>query len=195
MDERVNIHRRVGTDYALIVVDVQNDFVDGSLPVPGAKFAIRVINDLVTEAEDEGKVVMYTQDWHPADSRDHFNLWPAHCVADTQGAYTAPELKIAQTAFFLKKGTKVDEDGYSAFSNWVAGVKKPTGIVKLLDRLRVDTVVVVGIATDYCVRATALDAVDSGYITYVVPSATAAVAEETRAAALSEMFDAGVMFL
>jgi nicotinamidase/pyrazinamidase len=187
-----------GPRVALIVVDVQNDFADpeGSLHVAGGDDAIGFINDEIRAATDGGAFVVYTQDWHP-ESTPHFEkdggIWPAHCVAGTWGAELHPELTVAGPA--VRKGSN-GEDGYSGFTmrDPVSGEETPTELDATLRARGVESVVVVGLATDYCVRATALDAVANGYTTVVLADGIRAVnlspGDGVRAAA--EMTGSGV---
>ena len=147
---------------ALLVVDVQNDFADpeGSLYVQGGEEVIRFINEKIGDAVDGGSTVVYSQDWHP-ESTPHFQkdggIWPVHCVADTRGAAFHPDLDVVNDAVHVKKGVG-GEDGYSAFHlrDPVTGEESSTG---LADRLSgIESVVVVGLALDYCVKESALDA-------------------------------------
>lgn len=164
---------------ALIVVDVQNDFADpkGSLYVPGGEQVVPVINREVERARRAGALVVYTQDWHPP-STPHFQkdggLWPVHCVQDTWGAQFHPDLRVEGPA--VRKGTG-GEDGYSGFTarDPVTGQEKDTGLEALLRERGIRRVVVVGLATDYCVKATALDAVRKGFETRVLREGVRAV--------------------
>jgi nicotinamidase/pyrazinamidase len=182
---------------ALLVVDVQNDFADpdGSLYVPGGEEAIGFINDQITAASNGGAVVVYTQDWHP-ESTPHFQkdggIWPVHCVADTHGAAFHPDLHVLDGAIFIKKGVG-GEDGYSAFHirDPVNGEESSTG---LSDRLEgIESVAVLGLALDYCVKETGLDAARR-YKTTLLADGTRAVNLEpgdgTRSVA--ELVSAGV---
>lgn len=166
---------------ALLVVDVQNDFADprGSLPVPGGDQLLPVVNQAIGRARAAGALVVYTQDWHP-ESTPHFEkdggVWPVHCVRRSWGAELHPRLDVAGGAEVVRKGSQ-GEDGYSAFS-----MRDPTtGEVEgtLLDRLLaaggIERVVIVGLATDYCVKETALDAVAKGFHTTVLLEAIRAV--------------------
>ncbi|HWB87865.1 MAG TPA: isochorismatase family protein [Acidimicrobiia bacterium] len=147
---------------ALIVVDVQNDFADpgGSLYVAGGEEAIGFINAQIEEARAGGATLVYTQDWHPA-STPHFEkdggIWPVHCVAETEGARFHPGLDVVDDAIFVKKGVG-GEDGYSAFHvrDPVTGSVTSTGLAEELSG--VVKIVVVGLALDYCVKETAVDA-------------------------------------
>jgi nicotinamidase/pyrazinamidase len=187
-----------GPTTALVVVDVQNDFADpdGSLYVAGGEGVVTHVNEEVEAARAAGRPIVYTQDWHPA-STPHFEkdggIWPVHCVGDTWGAEFHPDLVVAGDT--VRKGTG-GEDGYSGFSmrDPVTGEESSTGLEARLRAAGVERVVVVGLATDYCVKATALDAVRLGFATTVLPEAVAAVdlqpGDGTRA--LDEMGAAGV---
>lgn len=187
-----------GPATALIVVDVQNDFADpaGSLAVAGGDAIVPIVNDEVRAALDAGGIVAYTQDWHPAHT-PHFaqdgGTWPVHCVMDTWGAQLHPGLMVAGP--IVRKGSG-GEDGYSGFSvrDPAGGPARPTGLEALLRRAGIERVVVCGLATDYCVSATALDAAALGFGTGVLVEAIRAVdlARGDGAAAISRMAEAGV---
>jgi nicotinamidase/pyrazinamidase len=185
---------------ALIVVDVQNDFADpkGSLSVAGGVDVIPAINEQVNLARSNGALVFATQDWHP-EHTPHFakdgGIWPDHCVQDTWGAQLHPDLELHGDATIVRKGTN-GEDGYSAFSMRDASTHEtlPTGLGALLKEANVDEVVVTGLATDYCVRATALDAASLGFHTYLLTDAVAGVNLQPGDgdAAIAEMEAAGI---
>jgi nicotinamidase/pyrazinamidase len=170
-----------GPDVALIVVDVQNDFADpdGSLSVPGAAAVVLAANREIAEAREGGAMVIATQDWHP-ERTPHFDLdggpWPVHCVGGTWGAELHPELALPGDAPRVRKGAN-GEDGYSGFTmrHPLTGETTPTELEGLLRSAGVEAVAVVGLATDYCVKATALDAVRLGFRTAVLTAAVAAV--------------------
>jgi len=190
---------RYDSDTALIAVDCQNDFADpkGSLYVEGAEAVLARVNHHIISAIPAGASVVYTLDWHP-ESTPHFEkdggIWPVHCVMDTWGADYHPRLIVAGPA--VKKGSN-GEDGYSGFTmrDPVTGEETPTELDALLKDLQVSRVVVMGLAQDYCVRATALDAQRLGYETVVPTECTAAVNLEPHhgAEALEEMQDSGVL--
>jgi nicotinamidase/pyrazinamidase len=183
---------------ALLVVDVQNDFADaaGSLFVAGAGAVVARAGDEVRRATAAGATVIYTQDWHPA-STPHFakdgGVWPVHCVADTWGAAFHPDLPVVGPS--VRKGSN-GEDGYSGFTmcDPISRVDRPTELDGLLREHAIIAVVICGLATDYCVRATALDAVQLGYGTTVIADAIAAVelVPGDGARALDVMLAAGV---
>jgi nicotinamidase/pyrazinamidase len=166
---------------ALLVVDVQNDFADprGSLRVAGGEEILPLVNREIDAAAAAGTMVVYSQDWHPA-TTPHFQQdggpWPVHCVAGSWGAQLHPRLRIAAGAEFIRKGTG-GEDGYSAFSlrDPLSGAQAGTGLEELLRRRGIGRVVIVGLATDYCVRETALDAIARGFATRVLRQGVAAV--------------------
>jgi nicotinamidase/pyrazinamidase len=183
----------------LLVVDVQNDFADptGSLAVPGGGDVVTAVNDEVATATAAGAPVVYTRDWHPPRT-PHFAVdggpWPVHCVRGTWGAAFHPDLVVVGEA--LHKGTG-GEDGYSAFTmrDHATGADAPTGLDALLRSRGVTQVAVVGLALDYCVKHTALDAVALGYGCTVRRRATAPVEVEPGdgAAAEAELIAAGVV--
>jgi nicotinamidase/pyrazinamidase len=183
---------------ALVVVDVQNDFADpaGSLPVAGAEKVIEAVNAEIAAARAAGAPVVYTQDWHPPHT-PHFQAeggpWPPHCVAGTWGAELHPRLVVNGPA--VRKATG-QEDGYSGFTmrHVPTGRELPTGLDALLRERGVKRVVIAGLALDYCVKETALDAAKLGYETVVVRSATAPVEVNAGdgARAEAEMTAAGV---
>lgn len=182
---------------ALVVADVQNDFADpnGSLFVRGGEAVVTRVNDEVQRAAAGGALVVYTQDWHPP-STPHFakdgGVWPVHCVAETWGAELHPDLIVAGTS--VRKGSN-GEDGYSGFTmrDPITGVEQPTELETLLRERGVARVVVCGLATDYCVLGTVLDACRLGFETTVLSEAVAAVdlAAGDGERGLAEMVEAG----
>jgi nicotinamidase/pyrazinamidase len=173
-----HVHRYDPTT-ALIVVDMQNDFADpgGSLSVAGGAEVVPLVNAQIEAALEAGARVFYTQDWHP-EATPHFEkdggIWPVHCVADTWGAKLHPDLRVEGPV--VRKGVN-GEDGYSGFTTRdpETGETQPTELADLLQAAGVQRVVVVGLATDYCVLATALDARTREYPTTVLASAVRAV--------------------
>ena len=183
---------------ALVVVDMQNDFADpaGSLSVAGAAGVLQVVNGEIAAAGEAGAIVVYTQDWHPP-ATPHFakdgGIWPVHCVQDSWGAELLPALCVAGPV--VRKGAH-GEDGYSGFTmrDPVTGAEMPTELDATLRARGVSKVVVVGLATDYCVKHTALDAVRLGYETALLTDGAAAVDREAGDGdrALDELAAAGV---
>ena len=166
---------------ALLVVDVQNDFADpaGSLHVAGGQEIIPGVNREVRDASDRGALVVYSSDWHPEDT-PHFakdgGAWPVHCVGGTWGSQFHPDLDVVEGAAFVHKGVG-GEDGYSAFSmrEPVTGERSETGLDEILRERGVERLVIVGLATDYCVKETAFDALGKGYAVDVLTELVRAV--------------------
>lgn len=173
----------------LIVVDVQNGFTPGgNLAVADADQIIPCINQLAQQFHN----VVLTQDWHPhnhisfADNHpgkqafetialDYGSqvLWPSHCVQGTQDAELHPDLNIPTAQLIIRKGFHSDIDSYSAFKE--ADQKTRTGLAAYLNERGIDTVYITGIATDFCVAWTAIDATELGFNTYVIEDATKAI--------------------
>jgi nicotinamidase/pyrazinamidase len=164
---------------ALVVVDLQNDFADpkGSLYVGEGERVVPLVNREIQRALVAGALVVYTQDWHPPET-PHFQsgggVWPEHCVQHTWGAQLHPNLLGRRRGG--PQGTG-GEDGYSGFTvrDPVTGEEAATPLEGLLRRRGVGRVVVVGLATDYCVKETALDAVRLGFDTVVLGELVGAV--------------------
>ena len=185
---------------ALIVVDVQNDFAhaDGSLFVGGAERVIANVNAEIAHASATGGVIVYTQDWHPA-TTPHFEkdggLWPVHCVADSWGARFHDDL-VRGGGAVVRKGAD-GNDGYSGFTTRDprSGAEHSTELEDILREHGVERCVVVGLATDYCVKETVLDARRLGFDVLVPTAAMAAVDLHAGdgAAALAAMADAGAL--
>lgn len=194
---------------ALVVVDVQNDFLPGgALGVPDGDEVVGVINGIRSEFD----VVVLTQDYHPEghvsfasshpgaepysvgagvgkDGED-LHLWPDHCVQGSRGVEFAPDLVMDGCDFVVRKGT---DKGIDAFSGFGPDNGPPTPLAEILRGHHVDAVYVVGLALDYCVRATALDAVAEGFENvFLVTDATRPVAPDSGAKALADLLAAGV---
>lgn len=191
---------------ALIVVDVQNDFIDGSLAVPNAINVIEPINQMIKS--DYFDEIFYTQDMHPLNHGsfaeiqgvEPFTLgelngvkqifWPSHCVARTRGCEIHKDLIVE--GFVFEKGTNKDVDSYSCFTE---NNGTTTAFNTILCELNVKKIYVCGIATDYCVKHTALDAEKLGYETFLIENCCAGVNEETTKQAIKEMTSKGVSIL
>ncbi len=164
---------------ALVVVDVQNDFAhpDGGLYVKGGEDVVPIVNEAIGEAREAGATVVYTADWHPG-STPHFakdgGIWPVHCVMDTWGAEFHEDLVVDGP--IVRKGSN-GEDGYSGFSmrDHGTGETAPTELAGLLRERGITHLVVCGLATDYCVNATALDGMKEGFKVRVLWNAIRAV--------------------
>lgn len=169
---------------ALLIVDMQNDFCPGgALAVPEGDKIVPIINKLITEFP----VISASKDWHPPDSV-HFQKWPVHCVADTTGADFHSELDTNSIDLVLLKGTFNKDNGYSAF--------EATNIdfVHWLHTRNVTDLFVCGLATDYCVKASCLDAVREGFHVFLIENAIRGVDLQSGDSekAISDMYNAGV---
>jgi nicotinamidase/pyrazinamidase len=171
---------------ALIIVDVQDDFCPGgALAVPDGDAVVEPINRLAREAS----FVVATRDWHPVDHGSFSSQggpWPVHCVSDTPGAELHPDLDRSQIDAVVDKGQAPDREGYSGFED--------TELERLLRERGVDRVDIAGLALDYCVKATALDAGRAGFDVVVHRGATRAVEVQPGDAdrAVEELRAAGV---
>jgi len=178
-----------GARDALIVVDVQRDFcAGGSLPVPGGDEVIPVINRIIPFF---GRWV-YTRDWHPAnhvsfsDSPEYRDgSWPPHCVQGTPGADWCAALDMPMNAILVGKGDDPEREAYSAFQSG------RFDLAQFLKLRRVERLFVTGLATEYCVLRTVLDALAAGFTVYLVEDAVRGIAPEGAARALKEMQKAG----
>jgi len=195
---------------ALIIVDVQNDFCpNGVLPVPDGDAVVPVANRLLKHFRRS----VLTQDWHPAghmsfastfgvlpytkigSDKESRILWPDHCVAGSRGADFHPDLDTSRAALILRKGSNPELDSYSAFME-SDGVTS-TGLAGWIRSLGLDTIVVAGLATDYCVKATALDARALGFNVLIAKDGVRGVnvSPGDSDKALAEMKNAGCRIL
>lgn len=182
---------------ALIVVDVQRDFCPGgALAVPDGDAVVPVIDGWIDRFQRRGLPIVYTRDWHPpahVSFRERGGPWPPHCVQDTPGAAFHPDLRVVGAVFH--KGFDPDRDAYSGFE----GVRVNGGeaLAPWLRQQGVRHVVIAGLATDYCVRATALDALREGFGVTVDPAGCRAVNVRPHdgADALAELQSAGARLL
>jgi nicotinamidase/pyrazinamidase len=149
---------------ALLLIDVQNDFCPGgALAVAGGDEIVPVLNRYIEEFRRLGLPILATRDWHPERTR-HFKAyggaWPAHCVQGTPGARFHPDLKLPEDAAMVSAGAHPDEEGYSGFEGTT---EEGVPLADLLRRLGVERLFIGGLATDYCVKHTALDALREGF--------------------------------
>lgn len=176
---------------ALLVVDVQNDFCSGgALPVPEGERVVRIIN-CMQKAFDH---IVFSRDWHP-DEHCSFSYtpeykdgsWPAHCVQYTPGAEFHGDLRVPVDALIVNKATSPERDAYSAFDG--------TGLGDNLRGRDVERVFITGLALDYCVKATALDAIKEGFGTLLVQDAVRAVNPADTDAVLEALEQTGVTII
>ena len=179
-----------GAGDALLVVDVQRDFCPGgALPVPGGDEVVPVINRMVPMF---GRWI-YTRDWHPVDHisfsphpRSEDGSWPAHCVQGTAGAMWCAGLDMPMNAILVSKGDDAGQECYSGFQ------VDRLDLATFLKLRKVERLFVTGLATEYCVRQTALDGCAAGFKVYLVEDAVRGISPEDAARALAEMEIAGV---
>jgi nicotinamidase/pyrazinamidase len=184
---------------ALFIIDVQNDFTEGGAlgVVGGAAVAANITNFLWANAEHYC-VIIASRDWHDAhnDNGGHFatdaapnfvDTWPVHCVAGTYGADYHPALNTEQISMHVRKG-----QGVPAYSIFEGTTNDGETVLSVLDRLEIERIEIAGIATDYCVLASAMDAVATGRTVSVLTHLIAGVAPESSAAALETMKEAGI---
>lgn len=182
------------TDTALLIVDVQNDFCPGgALPVPEGDEVVPVLNRAIERFQQAGAPVIASRDWHPEKST-HFALyggqWPVHCVQNTPGAQFHPDLRLPEGTIVVSKGMGEHEDAYSAFD---ARTEEGKPLEGLLKEKGIKRLVVGGLATDYCVRASVLGALERGFEVLVLRDAVRGVDVQPgdSAKALEEMQSKG----
>jgi nicotinamidase/pyrazinamidase len=179
----------IGAGDALIVVDVQRDFVPGgALGVPAGDEVVEPLNCVIKAFEQARQPVFYSRDWHPADHcsfKAQGGPWPPHCVAGSAGAAFAPSLRVIPRAIVISKATTAERDAYSAFQG--------TTLEAQLKAVGVRRVFVGGLATDYCVKATVMDAIKAGFEVELLGDAVRAVEVEAGDGrrALEEMLQSG----
>jgi nicotinamidase/pyrazinamidase len=192
---------------ALLVVDVQNDFCEGgSLAVKDADLIVPTINELMEKVDFD--LIVATKDWHPADHKSFASnndaelfsmgelggipqvMWPDHCVQDSKGSRFQKHLNIGDVNHIVAKGFNTNADSYSGFED---ADGTPTNLKDILDEENIEVVYVVGLATDYCIKFTALDAIKNGFETHLVLDAIKGVDQEPgdSAKAITEFAEAG----
>lgn len=174
----------------LLVVDMQNDFIGGALAVRGADRVVAAVSCYVREFRARGLPVIATRDWHPIDHcsfRDRGGPWPAHCVQGLEGAAFPAQVALGPDVQVVSKGVHADRDAYSGFDG--------TALDRILRAQGASRLFACGLATDYCVRATVIDALRLGYRVFVLADAIAAVdaREGDGRRALEEMRLAGAV--
>lgn len=176
-----------GPGDALLVVDVQNDFLPGgSLAVPEGDTIIPILNEWVERASSAGIPVILTRDWHPPHHisfQEKGGPWPPHCIQETPGAAFAPNLAVPEDAVIISKAMDLDVDAYSGFDG--------TELANILREMNVRRVWIGGLATDVCVRATTLDAIEAGFKAALIPDGHRGITPEGIKEALGEMAEAG----
>lgn len=179
---------------ALLIVDVQNDFCPGgALQIPDGDRVIEPINRAIKHFVAAGLPVLASRDWHPPDTRHFRNsggIWPTHCVQGTEGAAFHPTLRLPDGTVVLSKGINPELDGYSAFEGVTDDGRMLT---ELLRELEVRKIYISGLATDYCVLCTTLEALRNGFKVTVLADAVAGVdiVPGESSCAIEDMVNAG----
>jgi nicotinamidase/pyrazinamidase len=177
---------------ALIVVDMQRDFLEGgALPTAHSKSLVSAVNRYIDAFAEQGLPIFFSRDWHPphhVSFQESGGPWPPHCVQGSPGAQWAEGMKVPEVperAYVISKATSVDADAYSAFDG--------TQLLSLLENQRIGRVFVVGVATDYCVRATVFDARTHGFAVVLLTDAIRGVDLKPgdEADAIREMIERG----
>jgi nicotinamidase/pyrazinamidase len=179
---------------ALLIIDMQNDFCPGgALAVTEGDRIIPILNQYIEKFRAAKLPILATRDWHPERTK-HFKafggLWPPHCIQGTKGAEFHPALAVPEEAVIISAGMGDDEEGYSGFDGIDAeGVK----LIEVLRHLAVERLFVGGLATDYCVRHTILDALNEGFQVVLIEDAVRGVnlKPDDAARAVQEMIQAG----
>ena len=186
------------TKYILIGVDPQNDFIDGSLAVAEAEQIIKPVNSIADEIRKHDGTVVFTRDWHP-EKTPHFDKWPVHCVANTRGSEFHEDLNIQPDDIIINKGTG-QTDGYSGWEGKSETNETLESIIMPKTPHEKVKVFLGGLATDFCVKSTALDIAkhfkdDRRVTTYLLIDAIRAVGLTSTAEeeALSAMKEAGIL--
>jgi len=195
---------------SLIVVDVQNDFLEGgNLEVKDSNKIIPVINDMIVKGDFD--YIIFTKDWHPSDHKSFASqyenknvfgvinlngiqqvLWPDHCIQNTPGSYIHNEIIIGKpNSYIFKKGMNPNVDSYSAFYD--NDHKSSTGLSEFLKSKDVTRTVICGLAMDFCVKYTAIDSVNEGFDTTLVLDATQSI-DTDKSGHLEEMKNNGISF-
>jgi len=178
---------------ALIVVDLQNDFCPGgSLAVPESDKIVPIVNRLIDAFTKSGLSIYATRDWHPPDHysfKEQGGPWPPHCVKNTKGATFHTDLKLPEDATIISKATSSEKDAYSGFDG--------TDLGSMLKMDGVESIIVCGLATDYCVKATVIDGLQKGFHVTVVEDAIRGVNIKPNDSdkALIEMKSAGAVIV
>jgi nicotinamidase/pyrazinamidase len=185
------LERELMVKTAMIVVDVQRDFcAGGALAAWDTPSLLAPLQECIDVARRSGVTIIFTQDWHPANHNSfqtNGGKWPIHCLENTPGAELMPPLCAAAGDIVIHKGTAVDGEGYSGFDS--------TGLEARLRELRFGRVSVAGIATEYCVRATALDANRASLETILLTDLIRPVVETAAPKVLTELGRAGVQLM
>ncbi|MFM2479959.1 isochorismatase family protein [Celerinatantimonas sp. YJH-8] len=178
---------------ALLVVDVQNDFLPGgTLGIDQADRILPPLNQAITLFEKTHQLIIFSRDWHPENHcsfSEYAGPWPRHCVANTHGAAFSRQINWPTQAFIVSKARAAQEDAYSAFQG--------THLAEQLQQFNITRLLICGLATDYCVLQTTLDALKHGFSCYLLTDAMAAVnvRETDGKQALEKMLESGAILI
>ena len=176
---------------ALLIVDLQNDFCEGgALPVPGCSSVVTTVNKYIDMFIKHRALIIASRDWHPPNHisfKTRGGPWPPHCIQGSKGAEFHPGLALPSNAIVVSKAYLPDREAYSAFDG--------TELHYVLSMNSVRRLFVAGVATEYCVKASVLDALKLGYEVFLLTDAIAGVSEEGSREALSEMLSSGAVLL
>ncbi|HDD31457.1 MAG TPA: nicotinamidase [Thermococcus litoralis] len=174
---------------ALIIVDMQRDFMPGgALPVPKGDKIIPTIEGLIEKFKKKGALIVATRDWHPPNHisfKEQGGPWPRHCVQNTEGAEII--VKLPENAIIISKADEPDKEAYSGFEG--------TNLAEILKEKGIKRVYISGVATEYCVRATALDALRHGFEVYLIRDAVEGIKPEDEEKALKELEERGAKII
>ena len=174
---------------ALIIVDMQRDFMPGgALPVPEGDKVIPAIEELIKKFKKKGGLIIATRDWHPPDHisfKEQGGPWPRHCVQNTEGAEIV--VSLPKDTIIISKADKPDKEAYSGFEG--------TELAEILKEKGVKRVYICGVATEYCVRATALDAIKNGFEVYLIKDAVKGINPEDEEKVLKELKESGAKII
>lgn len=170
---------------ALIIVDMQKDFMPGgTLPVPNGDMIIPRIEEYIELFKKRNALIVATRDWHPENHisfKEYGGLWPKHCIQNTEGAEFV--VKLPKDAIIISKADRPDREAYSGFEG--------TNLEKILKGKGVKRVYICGVATEYCVRATALDALKLGFEVVLLRDAVKGIKPEDEKRAIKELMERG----
>ena len=174
---------------ALIIVDMQKDFMPGgALPVPDGDRIIPKVEEYIKKFKKRGALIIATRDWHPPNHisfREQGGPWPKHCIQNTEGAEFV--VKLPEDAIIISKADKPDKEAYSGFEG--------TNLAEILKERGIKKVYICGVATEYCVKATALDAIKHGFEVYILKDAIKGINPEDEKKALKELEEKGAKII
>ena len=182
---------KIGRKDALIIVDMQNDFMpQGALPVPEGDIIMPTINRYQEVFQSNGALIVLTRDWHPPNHisfKSRGGPWPPHCVQGTEGAKFHPDLKVPNEAIIISKATDPDKEAYSGFDG--------TELNSILTSKGIRRVFICGVATEYCVKETALDALKLRYSVFILRDAIKGISKDESKKALELLLDEGAVII